>query len=67
MSYGTSIRKNYAAGAEYVAKILGGTKPGGLPIQQPAFYDLVINLNTAKAHGLNVPQSLLVTADEVIE
>jgi ABC-type uncharacterized transport system substrate-binding protein len=67
MSYGSSIRKNYAAAAEYVAKILGGAKPGDLPIQQPAIYDLVINLNTAKALGLTVPPTLLAAANEVIE
>jgi putative ABC transport system substrate-binding protein len=67
MSYGSSIRENYAAAAEYVAKILGGAKPGDLPIQQPAIYDLVINLNTAKALGLTVPPTLLAAANEVIE
>ena len=67
MSYGSSIRKNYAAAAEYVAKILGGAKPGDLPIQQPAIYDLVINLKTAKTLGLTVPPTLLAAANEVIE
>jgi putative ABC transport system substrate-binding protein len=67
MAYGSDIPKNYGAAAEYVAKILSGEKPGNLPIQQPVFYDLVINLKTAKALGLTVPPSLLARADEVIE
>jgi putative ABC transport system substrate-binding protein len=67
IGYGSSIRKNYRASADYVAKILSGTKPGDLPIQQPTFYDLAINLKTAKALGLDVPPSLLARADEVIE
>src|SRR5271165_4435624 len=67
IAYGSSIRKNYGASGDYVAKILSGTKPGDLPIQQPTFYDLAINLQTAKALGLTVPPLLLARADEVIE
>jgi putative tryptophan/tyrosine transport system substrate-binding protein len=67
MSYGASLPRNWVVGAEYVAKILGGAKPGDLPIQQPDLYDLVINLKTAKAMGLVVPTSLLIRADAVIE
>ena len=67
MSYGSSIRKNYAAATDYVAKILGGAKAGELPIQQPAIYELVINAKTAEPFGLPIPPLLLARADEIIE
>ena len=67
MSHGPSVRDNYRRGAAYVSKILKGAKPADLPIEQPMRLDLVINLKTAKALGIKIPQSLLVRADRVIE
>jgi putative tryptophan/tyrosine transport system substrate-binding protein len=67
MSYGTNFADHFENAAGYVAKILRGTKPGALPVQQPTKFELVINLKTANALGLNVPPSLLALTDEVIE
>ena len=67
VSYGINRREHVLEAASYVDRILRGTNPGALPVQLPTKYELVINLKTAKALGLTIPQSLLVRADEVIE
>jgi putative ABC transport system substrate-binding protein len=67
LSYGPNYVDLFRNAAEYVDKILHGTRPGDLPVQQPTKFELVINLKTAKALGLTVPSKLLLTADDVIE
>ena len=67
MSYGPSYDDMYRHAAGYVDKILNGTKPGELPVEQPTRYYLVVNLKTARTLGLTIPQSLLLRADEVIQ
>jgi putative ABC transport system substrate-binding protein len=67
MSYGVDVRSNFRRLAEYVAKILNGAKPADLPVEQPSKFELALNVKTAKAIGLELPTSLLLRADEVIE
>jgi putative ABC transport system substrate-binding protein len=67
LSYGANIAHLFRRSAEYVDKILKGAKPGDLPVEQPTKFELIIDLTTAKALRLAIPESFLLRADEVIE
>jgi ABC-type uncharacterized transport system substrate-binding protein len=67
MAYGPNNTDLFRRAGDYVDKILRGAKPGDIPVEQPTRFDLVVNLTTAKAIGLTIPESFLLRADEVIE
>jgi putative ABC transport system substrate-binding protein len=67
MSYGANFPNQFRRAADLLDKILRGAKPADIPVEQPTKFDLVVNLTTAKALGLTIPEAFLLRADEVIE
>ena len=67
MAYGPSLAAQFRRAAYYVDRILKGTKPGDLPVEQPTTFDFMVNLQTAQALGLTIPQHVLLQATEVIQ
>jgi putative ABC transport system substrate-binding protein len=67
MSYGESLRTTYRNAASYIKKVAHGANPGDMPVGQPTQFELVINLRNAKALGITLPQSILLSTDEVVE
>ena len=67
MAYGPSLADMLRRGAAYADKIMKGARPAELPVEQPTTFELVVNLKTAKALGLTIPQSILLRADDVIQ
>jgi putative ABC transport system substrate-binding protein len=67
MSYGPDVKESMASAAELAARILAGARPGDLPVEEPTRYKLVVNLKTAKATGIALPDNFVALADDVIE